>query len=207
MAVPSYLMSSEDLLRSKKTQQFDLSKVTMKEGMTYCKAHNLDVCEDCGYDFHDLNHICKIMQLNRGEIPPPNPQQGEAITQLKTQGNECYKNKRYEDAIKCYTQAIEFSNLRPPWDASQLLLEESTVLLCNRAACYLEIKKYLEAYYDTEAVTQLRRNWAKGHFRKGKALVGLERYSEAVEAFEFALMFEPDNKDLRSTLDSTKKLL
>ena len=51
---------------------------------------------------------------------------------MKNKGNDAFKNQRYEEAIDFYTKAIE--------------LDSSDVsFYSNRAACYLNLKKYDEA--------------------------------------------------------------
>ena len=43
-------------------------------------------------------------------------------------------------------------------------------------------------------------NWVKGYFRKGKALIGLEQYGEAVDALRLALKLEKNNKEIKEAL-------
>lgn len=58
----------------------------------------------------------------------------EIAQNFKEQGNEYYKGKRYREAMGFYTQGIDAK----PED--QKLLEQ---LLCNRAACNLELSENL----------------------------------------------------------------
>ena len=52
---------------------------------------------------------------------------------------------------------------------------------------------YLSALVDAEAVINFKRPWSKGHFRKAKALMKMERWHEAKDAIELGLTFEPTN--------------
>ena len=54
----------------------------------------------------------------------------EVAQNFKEQGNEYFKSKRYREALGFYTQGID---ARP----TNVALEEA--LLCNRAACNLEL--------------------------------------------------------------------
>jgi hypothetical protein len=54
----------------------------------------------------------------------------EIASNFKEQGNDCFKQKRYRDALGFYNQALEAK----PTDKN---LKES--LLLNRAACNLEL--------------------------------------------------------------------
>lgn len=135
--------------------------------------------------------------------PPPNaiaPQRSMAINQAKEQGNTAYRNKDWAEAIKMYTLAIDVAASRPLWEANQVARDELSLCLANRSAAFASCEDWIGALCDAEAVTQLKKPWAKGHYRKGKALVGLERFKEAREAFELGLQFDPENKDLKQAL-------
>lgn len=67
-------------------------------------------------------------------------------------------------------------------------------MLSNRAAAFASLGDHLSALIDAEAVIQLRRPWSKGHFRKAKALVGLNQLEDAREALLLGLQFEPTNE-------------
>ena len=56
----------------------------------------------------------------------------EVAQNFKEQGNDYYKGKRYREAVGFYTQGLEAN----PTDT---LLHEA--LLCNRAACNLELRE------------------------------------------------------------------
>lgn len=64
-----------------------------------------------------------------------------------------------------------------------------TSLLSNRAACYLHLFEYGKALYDAYGVIKYRPDWIKGYYRKGEALLGLRRFTAAIEAFTKALEF------------------
>ncbi|OMH83242.1 Translocation protein sec72 [Zancudomyces culisetae] len=147
------------------------------------------------------------MEYNGTGIPAPSPEIAKKIGELKNVGNTKFRNRHFNDAITKYTEALTFSNQRPPWDSGQLIAEESSVLLCNRVACFLEVEKYREAYWDTEVVVRLKRNWGKGYFRRGKALIGMGCYKEAVESLELAHVFDPTGQEIKTALESAKKML
>ena len=63
----------------------------------------------------------------------------EVAHNFKEQGNDYYKGKRYRDALGLYSQGID---VKPTY---KTLLE---ALLCNRAACNLELRasRFLSRY-------------------------------------------------------------
>ena len=56
----------------------------------------------------------------------------EVAENFKDQGNDYFKGKRYRDALGFYTQGI---------DAKPTNVKLLDALLCNRAACNLELSK------------------------------------------------------------------
>lgn len=82
---------------------------------------------------------------------------------------------------------------RNPWEPSALVRDEMAIVVCNRSAAYAAAEDFLSALVDAEIVIQLKRPWSKGHFRKAKALLGLQRYDEARDAVMLGLQFEPDS--------------
>jgi translocation protein SEC72 len=104
-----------------------------------------------------------------------------------------FRSHQWEKAIGRYNQAIGFATQRAPWEAQQLLREELSTVLSNRSAAYLENGDLVSALTDAEAVIQLKKAWSKGHFRKAKALIALGRMSQAKEAVQYGLQFDPTN--------------
>jgi translocation protein SEC72 len=82
---------------------------------------------------------------------------------------------------------------RPPFEAPQVMREELSVVLSNRAAAHIGNEDYISSLADAETVIQIRKNWPKGYFRKAKALLGLKSYGEAIEAVHIGLSYEPEN--------------
>jgi translocation protein SEC72 len=104
-----------------------------------------------------------------------------------------FKAGRYQDAISRYTMAASISVQRPAWESQQIMREELSAILSNRSAAQFEAGDLLGALVDADHVIQLRRNWSKGHFRKAKALMAMDRHKEARDAIDLGLAFEPNS--------------
>ena len=129
--------------------------------------------------------------------PPPNVVQGKismAVAQAKEAGNKRFRQGDWPAAIQAYSLAIAMTLDRPLWETSTVVCQELSISLANRSAAYAAVNAYIEALCDADEAIQLRRNWSKGHFRKGKALAGLKRYAEARAAYQLGLQFDPDNQ-------------
>ncbi|KAJ1941423.1 hypothetical protein EC988_006763, partial [Linderina pennispora] len=131
----------------------------------------------------------------------------QAIQKLKSDGNTKFRNQSHFEAAQKYTEAAMVASQRPLWDPSQVIVEESAILLSNRAACLLELGHPSEAYWDTEIVTRIRRPWSKGHFRMGRALLGLGRCQQAAYAFQNGCTLDPEAKEMKVALEDVKQYI
>ncbi|KAK9917705.1 hypothetical protein WJX75_007354 [Coccomyxa subellipsoidea] len=105
------------------------------------------------------------------------------VDQSKSAGNLAFRDHRYQEAVKLYSQAIAGA----PKDAS---------LFANRSAAYLMIGAKQEAHNDAAKTTKLKPDWPKGFFRLGMASLSMYEYGRAAAAFARGLRLDPSNKDL-----------
>ena len=90
---------------------------------------------------------------------------------LKEKGNIAFAKKKFEDAERCYSEAIQLNiGYRPFWT--------------NRASCRNVMKKYQEAISDCDSALYIDPKCTKSITQKGNALLGLERYNEAKKCYE-----------------------
>jgi translocation protein SEC72 len=175
-----------------------------------CAPHGREVCEECGADFSKLNMLARtlVAQPELAIPPPPNivhPGRSAAVTKAKEEGNAHYKAGRHVQAIQMYTMSLNIAASRPPWEASMISREELSTVLSNRSASFAAMGDFSSALADADAVVQLKRPWSKGHFRKGKALIGLGRLEEAREAAALGLQFEPESTELANFIRDIEK--
>lgn len=112
--------------------------------------------------------------------------------ELKFKGNTAINAKDYNEAICLYTEALALSSDGP----------NSHVYYSNRAAAYCHLNQYAEAVDDCESCISLSPDYVKAHSRLGLANFFLERYEDAVAAYEKAVELEPHNQ---SSIDSLNK--
>jgi len=117
----------------------------------------------------------------------------EAVA-AKNLGNTYFVKKDFEGAVREFTKAIDID----PTDH---------VFYSNRSACYCSLGKYENALEDANRCIGLAPGFAKGFSRKGLALYYMQRYQEAIEAYEAGLKIESDNKSLQDDLATAKKAL
>lgn len=112
---------------------------------------------------------------------------------------------KHKEALSRYTMAASYAVQRPPWEANQFMREELSMVISNRSAAFFEAGDFIGALVDAETVISLRRNWSKGHFRKAKALLGLNKFDDAKDALRLGLQFEPGNVELNGFLADIDK--
>lgn len=176
-----------------------------------CKGHNQETCDLCQMDWTQHNQLAASIKP-LAELPPPNkpvPSVNAEVNRLKMEGNTAYKTLKYTEAITHYSAAVDLAWSRPLWEplAFQFVREELAPILSNRSAAHVALHDYVRALVDAEIVTQLKTDWSKGWFRKGKALFGLQRFEEAIKAYHKGLRYADNNEDLLEALKEAENAM
>ena len=114
----------------------------------------------------------------------------QTAKEWKDKGNALVKEKKYKDALDCYSKAIEIDPNDP-------------ILYSNRSAMHLNLAQFDDSLKDAEKAISLKPDYAKAYLRKGKALEGQEKFKEALEAYKLGL--EKDNQNAQ-LLQASKEL-
>ncbi|XP_042179601.1 uncharacterized protein LOC112253194 isoform X2 [Oncorhynchus tshawytscha] len=112
---------------------------------------------------------------------------------LTEKGIKLVQEGQYSQAVVMFTEAIKYD----PKDYR---------FFGNRSYCYSCLGQYPQALSDAERSIQLAPDWPKGHFRKGSALIGMKRYSEAEKAMEQVLKLDKDCEEAVNDLFNCKVL-
>uniref|UniRef100_A0A7S4N079 Hsp70-Hsp90 organising protein n=1 Tax=Odontella aurita TaxID=265563 RepID=A0A7S4N079_9STRA len=110
----------------------------------------------------------------------------------KGKGNQALQSGNATEAIECYTKAIDLDG-------------SNHVYYSNRSAAYLKKGDGNNALEDAGSCVALNPNFAKGYSRKGAALHALKRYNDAIAAYNEGLGKFPEDKGLRTGLESVKR--
>ncbi|KAK2459612.1 hypothetical protein APHAL10511_008367 [Amanita phalloides] len=122
----------------------------------------------------------------------------EVAQNFKEQGNDCFKGKRYRDALGFYTQGIDAQSTDP---------ELREALMCNRAACNLELKNYGSVLRDCSKVLGANPRCSKAYYRSTLALLALERLDEALDCCNRCLEYDGKNQsvhDIKGCVEKAK---
>ncbi|CAA0820581.1 Hsp70-Hsp90 organizing protein 3 [Striga hermonthica] len=101
----------------------------------------------------------------------------------REKGNQHFKEQKYPEAIKHYTEAIK----RNPKDPKAY---------SNRAACYTKLGAMPEGLKDAEKCIELDPTFSKGYTRKGAVQFFMKEYEKALETYQEGLKHDPRNPEL-----------
>jgi len=103
----------------------------------------------------------------------------------KTAGDAAYASKNWAEAITQYSACIDAAS------AAGADKEFLMKVYSNRSAVYAAQKTYSSALLDGDKCVQLDSEWAKGYVRRGDALFGLRRWTDAANAYNRANALAP----------------
>ena len=114
-------------------------------------------------------------------------------TSEKEQGNEYFKQKKFAEAVECYSRSIA--------------LLPTAVAFANRAMAYLKLRRFEEAENDCTEALNLDDRYVKAYSRRITARKGLGKLKEAMDDAEFAVSVDANNPELRKQYSEIKALL
>lgn len=114
--------------------------------------------------------------------------------ELKTEGNQLMKEEKYNEALQCYTKAMEL-------DAA------NAVFPCNRAAAYSKMGEHQKAIADCQKALILDPNYGKAYGRMGLSYHNLNNLQKAKESYAKALELEPGSTFYQSSLSQVEEKL
>jgi len=106
------------------------------------------------------------------------------VTELKTRGNAAFKVRQLPTAVILYSKALEHD-------------PKAHAIFGNRSMSQLAMGKFEEALEDADAAIAISEEWAKGHFRRAKALTALDRHAAALGAIRRAVELAPEDNSLK----------
>ena len=118
----------------------------------------------------------------------------ERVALLKECAQERFAAGDPKMAIQMYTDAIRLSG-------------PSHTLYSNRSACYCAARRYVEAFEDACKCIDLMPTFTKGYTRKGAALYGMDRWKEAIAAYEAGLKMDPTDRACEQGVSDARKRL
>lgn len=133
--------------------------------------------------------IIGLMQHVRSDKDKPERQMknNEEFQSAITKGEEAVNRKDYNDAVYWYTKAIGIKSTDP-------------ALFYKRSLCWYHLGVGDRALSDAVTCIEYKPCWSMAHYSAGAAWKLLEDYPKAALEFMSALVYEPDNDEIRNAL-------
>ncbi|KAJ1279206.1 hypothetical protein BS78_04G137600 [Paspalum vaginatum] len=112
------------------------------------------------------------------------------ISHLKSLGSEAVERNDYHSASGLYTKAMDLD----PDDAT---------LFSNRSLCWLRMGDGHKALQDALECRRIRPDWPKACYRQGAALMLLNDYGRACQAFLDGFKLDPENAEIENELSAS----
>lgn len=143
-----------------------------------------------------LKEIFETATQTRGgsTAAQPTAEDRAKAEELKTEGNRLMKEEKYNEAIACYTKAMELDSA-------------NAVFPCNRAAAYSKMGEHEKAIGDCQKALILDPNYGKAYGRMGLSYHNLNNLQKAKESYAKALELEPGSTFYQSSLSQVEEKL
>lgn len=161
------------------------------------KRDNIDgaiqLYKDSLLEFSDRKIRDKIKELEKEKKRKEaeayiNPAIGE---QERLKGNEFFKQRKFPDAVKAYTEAIKRDPKNPK-------------IYNNRATAYSKLMAFREAKRDAEKCIEIDPLFVKAWIRKGRIEHLQKEYHSALQSYEKAMEIDPNNQELMKFVMDTR---
>eukprot|EP00127_Corallochytrium_limacisporum_P005686 Clim_evm65s210 gene=Clim_evmTU65s210 len=114
--------------------------------------------------------------------------------ELKAQGNDAFKAKHFDEAIRLYGEAIETNPNVPAYYA-------------NRAFAYIKEEFYGAALEDASKAIEIDSSFVKAYYRRATANMALCKFKESLKDFKMVVKVAPADRDAQLKLKACEKIV
>lgn len=118
------------------------------------------------------------------------------IEKEKETSNALFKQGKYEEAITAYSKLLEFDPKNKIFNST---------IYANRALCYKNTNKLMEALDDMMKSLKLNSKYTKGYLRRAIINMSLSNFENARYDYQKVLELEPGNSEAKKGLEEAKK--
>jgi tetratricopeptide (TPR) repeat protein len=100
-------------------------------------------------------------------------------------------SKEYDEAITHYSNSVRLD-------------PEEPTSYCNRALAYIKIKNFEKGLSDCNKAILLKSDYTKAYYRRAVCLMGLSKFSEALNSLLHVLSNAPNNQEVTEEINNLK---
>mmetsp|Transcript_2182 Transcript_2182/g.3523 ORF Transcript_2182/g.3523 Transcript_2182/m.3523 type:complete len:294 (-) Transcript_2182:655-1536(-) len=126
----------------------------------------------------------------------------EQALQHKTDGNNYYKLKQFDEALHEYSMAIKYCPV-----SSDKEKEYMSIFHGNRAACYIALEEWQEAIEECTSSIEYNEKYIKAYWRRAKSYEKLEKYFDAKQDYNQILEIDPEHEISKANLQRIEPLV
>lgn len=127
----------------------------------------------------------------------------EAALARKAAGNQLYKDKLLQRAVKKYNKALEFFQYDSKLEAAQkerVNKELKVPCYLNLAACHLTLHEHKKVLENANKALEIDGHNVKGLYRRGVANTELDQWDQARQDLDKALSLDPNSADIKTAI-------
>jgi len=126
----------------------------------------------------------------------------DAALKRKNEGNELFKESKFQRALKKYKKAMTFLDSETGLSDEEKgkAKELKLPLYLNLAACKLHTKEYSEVKENCKKALEIDPSNTKALLRRGKAFIELDEWDSAKQDLNKALEVDPNNVEIKKEL-------
>lgn len=118
------------------------------------------------------------------------------MERMKDKGNRLFKDKRTEEAIGVYTQALAL-------DPKHRLY--NSLILANQAAAYMAQREFVRALEDCNRSLTLNPNYTRAYLRRANVQMELESFEEALQDYNRVKDLDPRTPNIDANIAFAKE--
>lgn len=161
-------------------------------------------------EIEQLNRLAKDLISTTSEVPEsaePSKQLSPLIKKLVTSGVEALKKRKFPEAIKQLSLAIEMASRRARWEAFAVQLQELNSILMVRCDAYIMNKQWADAYNDADLLLGTQVNTPDNFLRRAVSSFNLGRLQQAKSDLERGLCFAENDARLKEQLNVVNRAI
>ncbi|CAO2836208.1 unnamed protein product [Amaranthus hypochondriacus] len=109
------------------------------------------------------------------------------VARARARGNDLFKSERFTEACSAYGEGLKLD-------------PSSSVLYCNRAACWFKLGNWEKSIEDCNVALRIHSNYTKALLRRAASNCKLERWADAVRDYEILRKELPHDNEVAESL-------